>query len=137
MPTGASIGSNSNPSAASLMPNSLAEHNMPEDSMPRNFAFLIEKPGKVAPIKAQGTFTPILTLGAPHTICNTSSLPVLDFTHFEPVGFRVFFDSQYLGHNNLIKGGRYRLNASPPRCRPSSVHAQARHWKVGWINKTA
>ena len=80
MPIGASAGRINSPSAASLRPNSLPEHNIPEDSTPRTLACLIEMPGSCAPTRAQGTFTPTRTLAAPQTICSNSPSPEPAFT---------------------------------------------------------
>ena len=70
-PTGASGGNSTMPSEMSLKPNSLAEHNMPADSTPRNLAALIlRSPGRCAPTVASAVFKPARALGAPQTICN-------------------------------------------------------------------
>ena len=66
-PSGASAASSINPSCWSLKPSSLSLHNIPKDSTPRNFAFLILKSSNFAPTKAKGTLIPALALGAPHT----------------------------------------------------------------------
>jgi len=75
MPTGASAGSTSRPSTLSSRPISLAPHSMPDDSTPRTLACLISICGSFAPTRAQGTFWPTATLGAPHTICSGSASP--------------------------------------------------------------
>ncbi len=76
-PTGASSGSTSRPEASSAMPSSLAEHSMPEDSMPRTFATLIVRsPDRRAPGSAHGTLRPTATFGAPQTICFGAPSPV-------------------------------------------------------------
>ena len=72
-PTSASAGSSIKPSWSSEMPSSRSEHNMPNDSTPRSFAFLILKSSSFAPTSAKGTLIPERALGAPHTTCNCSS----------------------------------------------------------------
>ena len=57
------------------MPSSLEEHIMPNDSIPRTLACLIEKPGNSAPTKAHGAIKPTRALAAPHTICTGSAKP--------------------------------------------------------------
>ena len=74
-PTGASGESTSSPACSSESPSSRAEQSIPLDSTPRSFAFLISRPGSLAPIIAHGTFWPSATLGAPQTICRSSPVP--------------------------------------------------------------
>src|SRR3990167_6555077 len=58
--------------------NSFAEHNMPCDISPRNFASLILKSfGKTAPTVATATLIPARAFGAPQTIFNNSFFQTL------------------------------------------------------------
>ena len=81
-PTFASIGNSHIPSISSGFknllsnPSSAIEQIIPFDSQPLITPFLISPPGSLAPSRATITFKPFLTLGAPHTISNTS-LPTL------------------------------------------------------------
>ena len=81
-PIGASDASSSKPSLASLTRNSLAEHNMPWLSTPRNWPNLIRNGfpsapgGNSAPTVAHGTRIPTRALGAPHTIPSSAAAPI-------------------------------------------------------------
>ena len=80
-PTVAPSPNSNKPLDSSLTPSSLAEHNMPWLSTPRNLPSLILKGwpsapgGKTAPTVAQGTRMPGRALGAPHTICSGWACP--------------------------------------------------------------
>ena len=77
IPGGLSGGNGNSPSELSARPSSLAEHNIPWDSIPRSLDFLMRNPpGNTAPIRAVGTHIPTATLGAPQTICSGSVPPV-------------------------------------------------------------
>src|SRR5690606_18751678 len=75
-PTGASAGSSSRPEASLSRPSSFAEQSMPNDSTPRSFAALIDMPPTLEPTVASGAARPTRALGAPHTICSGSPLPM-------------------------------------------------------------
>ena len=72
---GASQPSSSSPAWSSDKPSSRAEHSIPFDSTPRSFACLISSPGSFAPTSAQGTRMPVVTFGAPQTICKIAPVP--------------------------------------------------------------
>ena len=80
-PIGASCGNSCIPALSSSVknfdskPNSAIEQIIPLDSSPLITPLFIVPPGNSAPSKANITFSPFLTLGAPHTIFNIS-LPV-------------------------------------------------------------
>ena len=115
-PTGASAGRTSRPEASSAMPSSLAEQSMPEDSMPRTLATLIVKsPGRLAPGRAQGTFRPGATLGAPQTICCGTSRPMSTRQTFRRSASGCLVTSSTWATTTLSKAGATLVSSSTSR----------------------
>ena len=76
VPTTASSGRTMMPSWLSPMPSSSSAQIMPKDSTPRILDFLILKsPGSTVPIRANRTFCPAATFGAPQTTVTGSGEP--------------------------------------------------------------
>ena len=120
MPTGASAGRISRPSASSASASSFAEQSMPCESSPRSFDSLIVKPpGSFAPGSASGTLSPsLIILRAADDLARAGA--VVHLANAQPVGIRMRRGGEDLRRRRRA-GSRRRSTATPSTSVPESV----------------
>ena len=123
-PTMACSSNSNKPVASALMPNSLDEHIMPNDSTPRTLACLIEMPGNSAPTMAQGASKPARALAAPHTICKGSAKPTSTLHTCKRSASGCFSADKILATTTLLNGAATACMSSTSS--PAMVNAWLR-----------